>query len=69
MYGSEGAIVSCVHGLEHIQSLSAATLSNHDPIGAHTQGIANQIAECYHASALHTCRLTFQADDVLLIQA
>ena len=33
----ERALVTGVHRLEHVQRLAAATLTDDDPVGAHTQ--------------------------------
>src|SRR5437016_4836117 len=33
--GGQGAVVARVHGLEHVQCLATAHLSDYDPVGAH----------------------------------
>src|SRR5205823_1418951 len=39
------ALVTGVHGLEHVESLGAADLAHDDAVGTHTQGVADQVAD------------------------
>ena len=55
-----------VHGLKHVQRLATAHLSDHDPVGAHTKAVDDQIAYGYFAATFDVRRARFQGDYVVL---
>ena len=63
------AVVARVHGLQHVERLARADLANDDAVGAHTQGIAHEVADGDSALALEIGRARFERHDVLLLQA
>src|SRR6185312_11273115 len=64
----ERAVVAGVHGLEHVHGLGAAALAHDDPVGAHTQGVADEVADRDLALALDVGRPRLERDHVLLLQ-
>jgi hypothetical protein len=60
--------VAGVHRLQHVQGLPAAALPDHDPVGAHPQRVAHQVADGDRAPALDVGRPGLQPDDVVLLQ-
>ena len=56
-----------VHGLQHVHSLFAADLAEHDAVGAHTQCVDDQLALADGALAFNVGRTAFQPRDVLLL--
>ena len=45
-----------VHGLEHVQGFSASDLTDDDPIGPHTQSVADQVTDADVTGALDVGR-------------
>ena len=68
MHGGERSLVAGVHGLEHVQGLAAANLADDDPVRAHAQGVADQIADGHLAASLDVGRARFQAHHMGLLQ-
>jgi hypothetical protein len=62
--GGEQAMVAGVGGLQHVQDLWASDLADDDAVGAHAQGVANQLAERDLASALDVRGASLEPDDV-----
>ena len=62
------AVVSRVHGLEHVQRLPGTALADHDPVGAHPQGVDQEIARGDLALALQVLGPRLEADQVLLAE-
>ena len=58
-----------VHRLQHVQHLVRAHLAQHDAVGAHTQGVAHQVAGADFAGALQVGRARFQAHHMPVLQA
>src|SRR5215218_11055349 len=56
-------VVAGVGGLEHVQDLWAADLADHDAVGTHAQGVADQLAERHLAAAFDVGRARFEPDD------
>ena len=50
------ALVAGVHRLEHVQRLGAADLADDDPVGAHAQGVPDELADADLALALDVRR-------------
>ena len=67
--GAERAVVARVHCLEHVESLCATDLADDDPVGAHAQGVANQLADCDLALALDVLGPRLEPEHVPLVQA
>jgi hypothetical protein len=65
--GSQRAIVTGVHRLEHIQNFASVTFSNNDPVRAHTQGIPHQVTDGYLAFTFKIGRLRLKTDIVFLL--
>src|SRR4029453_9883726 len=59
--GGQRAVVAGVHGLEHVEGLAAPDLADHDPVGAHPQGVADQVADGDLAPALDVGRAVLEA--------
>ena len=68
MDGGQAAVMSGIHRLKHIESFAAAALTDHDTVRAHTQTVANEIADGNFASALDVGRTRFKTDDMLLME-
>jgi hypothetical protein len=66
--GGERAVVAGVEGGEQVQRLDAPHLADHDPVGPHPQGIAQQVADRHLAPALDSRRPALEANDVGLLQ-
>ena len=65
---ADRAVVAGVHRLEHVEGGGVADLADHDAVGAHAQGVADQVADLDLALALDVRRARLEADDVLLVQ-
>jgi hypothetical protein len=65
---AHGPVVAGVHRLQHVESLGAADLAEDDPVGAHTQGVAQQVAHRDLATAFEVRRPSFQPHDMRLLQ-
>src|SRR5438876_3664423 len=57
--GGEGTIMTCVHGLEHVQRFLTTDLAHDDAIGTHTQAVDHQLP-------LHDGALTFHVGGATL---
>ena len=57
-----------VHGLEHVQGLAAADFSYDDPVGPHSEGVDDQLANADPTLAFYVVRARFQVDHVDLTQ-
>ena len=53
-----------VHGLQHVYGFGSTHLAHDDPVGAHAQGIDQQVPLVHFARALHVRRPGLQADHV-----
>ena len=62
----ERAVVPCIQGREQLDHLAAATLAEHQAIGAHAQGAAQKIAHRALAAALTVRRLCRERDHMRL---
>ena len=62
------AVVARVHRLEHVQRLGAADLADDDPVGAHAQGVADELADADLALALDVRRARLERDHVVLLE-
>jgi hypothetical protein len=66
--GGERAIVTGVHGLQHVERLAAAALADDDAIRPHAQRVANQVADRDLAFAFHVRRPRLERHHVRLRQ-
>ena len=63
------AVVARIHGLQHVERLARADLTDDDAVGAHAQGIAHEVADGDGALALEVGRARLERHNVLLLQA
>ena len=68
VHRGQRALVAGVHRLQHVQRLAAADLADDDPVRAHPQRVADQVADGHRAAALDVRRPGLQPDHVLLLQ-
>ena len=68
MGGGHRAIVAGVHGLQHVDGFASAALADQDSVGAHSQRIANQVANGDFAATFHVGWARLERDDVLLLE-
>src|SRR5215212_11570090 len=61
-------IVTRVHGLQHVERLTGAALSDDDTIGAHAEGIAHEVALKDRAATFDIGWARFKADPVFLLK-
>src|ERR1700741_2967314 len=64
--GRHRAVVARVHGLEHVQRLTGAALSDDDPVGPHPEGVPDELADRDRALAFDVRRAGLGGHDVLL---
>lgn len=64
MERGERAIVSGIHGLQHIERFAAAAFTHHDPVGAHAECIDDEVFDRHLAEAFDVLRSCFKADHV-----
>ena len=57
-----------VHSLKHVDSFTAANLTDHDAIGTHTQCVLDQISLGNFTATFDVGRSGFESDDVRLLQ-
>ena len=57
-----------VHRLEHVERFAAAALADDDTVGAHTQGVADEVADADFAFSLNVCRTRFETHHMILPQ-
>ena len=62
------ALVAGVHRLEHVQRLGATDLADDDPVGAHSQGVADELADAHLSLALDVGRAGLEREDVILLK-
>ena len=55
------AFVARVHRLEHVERLGAANLADDDPVGAHAQGVPDELADLDLAAAFDVRRAATRA--------
>ena len=64
----QGPFVARVHRLEHVQGLRATDLADDDPVGAHAQGVADELADADFALAFDVGRPRLERDHVVLLK-
>ena len=68
MDGGHGAVVTGVHGLQHLQHFRAAHLAHHNAIRAHAQAVAQQIPNGNHSRAFKATGTAFHAHHMRMRQ-
>jgi hypothetical protein len=68
MDSGQRAVMAGVHGLEHVQGLAAAALTDDNSVRSHPQAVANQIAYRHLPCSLHIRRTTFETYHVRLAE-
>src|SRR5436190_1102621 len=68
VHGGERAVVARVQRLQHVQRLGTADLAHDDAVGAHAQGVTDEVADRDLALALDVLRPALQAQHVALHQ-
>src|SRR5260370_7048907 len=56
--------MSGVHGLEHVEGLGAANLTHEDAVRAHSEAVAQQLADRQLTLAFHVGWTVLERDDV-----
>ena len=69
MNGCQAALVTGVHGLQHVERLRPAALADQNAIRPHTQGVADQVPCRHLADAFDVGGARFQPADMRLLQA
>ncbi len=67
--GRHGAFMAGIHGLKHVEGFLAANLAEDDPVGAHAQGVLDEIALLDFTGALVVGRACFHAANMGNMQA
>ena len=57
-----------VHRLQHVESLTGATLANHDSVRSHTQTVLDQIANRHLSTTLDVGRAGLHAEHMVLME-
>ena len=57
-----------VHRLEHVERLTGTTLTDHDAVRPHTQGVLDQVADGDLPPALDVGRTGLEAEYVILME-
>jgi hypothetical protein len=65
--GGHRTIVTCVHGLHHVERLRAAALADDDAVRAHAEGVDDQVPLRDGARAFDIHGAGLQAHDVFLL--
>ncbi len=60
------AVVARVHGLQHREGLATTRLTDDDALGAHTEGVPDEVHDRDRALAFDVGGARLQADDVIL---
>ena len=68
MTGRQRAVVTGVHGLQHVKRFAGTDFADDNAVGAHTQGVAHQIANRNGALTFQVRRAGFQGNHMLLLQ-
>ena len=66
--GGDRAVVTGVHGLEHVERFSATDLTDDDAVGSHTQRVAHEVADLDLALALDVGRARFHREHMVLVE-
>ena len=66
--GADRAVVAGVHRLQHVERGGVADLADDDAVGAHAQGVADQVADRDLALALDVRRAGLEPHHVVLVE-
>jgi hypothetical protein len=64
----QGAVVTGIHCLQHIQRLATATLTDHNSVRPHPQSVYNQLANSHPTLAFSIGGTTFQGHNMGLVK-
>ena len=68
VHGGQRALVTCVHGLKHVERLATADLADDDAIRTHAQRVSHQITNRHLPRTFSIGRTCLQADHMGLLQ-
>ena len=68
MQGGQRALVTGVHGLEHVERLRPPDLADDDAVGPHPQGVAEEVPDLDLAGPLGVGGPGFERHDVRLVE-
>ena len=68
MHGRQRSVVAGVHRLQHVERFLAADLADDDAVGAHTQGVDDELPLADRALAFHVGRARLEPRHVLLAE-
>ena len=63
----QGAIVTRVHGLQHVESLCPTAFSYDDSVGSHAQRVGDKLSNGDRPAALGIGKTRFESDDVRML--
>ena len=66
--GGHRALVAGVHGLEHVEGLGGTALADDDAVGAHAEGVLDEVADRHLPGALGGRGPGLEVDDVGLLE-
>ncbi len=66
--GRHRACMARVHRLQHVKCFGAATLTDNDPVGTHTQSVLHEITLRDLSGSFDIGRSRLEADDMRLLQ-
>jgi hypothetical protein len=62
----KGALVSRVHGLQHVQGLATSHFAHDDAVGPHPERVTNERAHGHFTGALHVRGTSFERNHARL---
>ncbi len=66
--GRQRAVVTGVHGLEHVERLATTDLTDDDPLRTHPEGVLHEVLDRDRAFALDVRGPRLEPDDVVLFE-
>ena len=67
MYGRQGALVTGVHRLQHVERLGPTHLTYNNPVRPHTQSVTQQVSLRHLVPAFNVGRPRLAGDDMPLM--
>ena len=68
MHRAHGTVVAGIHRLQHVERRFVADLADDDPVGAHPQGVADEVADAYLAASLDVRWPRLESEHMFLVQ-
>ncbi len=65
--GRHAPVVACVHGLQHVEGLGTAHLTDQDPVGAHSKAVAQELPDGELALAFDVGWPVLERDDMRVV--